>query len=64
MFVDEAEETWPRFLEDYARGAWKPEYRAEEKPDLSLAPAPRFDLLDVSKYHALSLIHISEPTSG
>ncbi len=55
IFVEEAEETWPRFLADFAAGSWKSEYHADEKPDLRLAPAPRFDLLDVSKYHALTL---------
>jgi radical SAM superfamily enzyme YgiQ (UPF0313 family) len=55
VFVDEAEETWPHFLRDFATGSWKSEYRAQEKPDISLAPAPRFDLLDVSKYHALTI---------
>ena len=55
VFVDEAEETWPHFLADFAAGSWKSEYRAERKPDLSQAPAPRFDLLDVSKYHALTI---------
>jgi radical SAM superfamily enzyme YgiQ (UPF0313 family) len=55
LFVDEAEETWPVFLEDFAAGRAKTEYRAQQKPDLTLAPMPRFDLLDVSKYHALTI---------
>jgi radical SAM superfamily enzyme YgiQ (UPF0313 family) len=55
VFVGEAEETWPRFLADCAAGTWKSEYRADEKPDLTSAPMPRFDLLDVSKYHALTV---------
>ena len=55
LFVGEAEETWPAFLRDWALGAWKAEYRAEEKPDLSLAPKPRFDLLKVDRYHALTI---------
>ncbi|MDH3519991.1 MAG: B12-binding domain-containing radical SAM protein [Myxococcales bacterium] len=55
LFVDEAEETWPVFLADFAAGSWKTEYRAAEKPDLTLSPMPRFDLLDVSRYHALTI---------
>lgn len=55
LFIDEAEETWPRFLEDFAAGAWKTEYRPDEKPDLSLSPVPRFDLLRVDRYHALTI---------
>jgi len=55
LFVDEAEETWPVFLADFAAGTWKTEYRPAEKPDLSLSPVPRFDLLKVDRYHALTI---------
>jgi radical SAM superfamily enzyme YgiQ (UPF0313 family) len=55
LFVDEAEETWPRFLEDFAAGCPREEYRPAEKPDLSNAPMPRFDLLRVDRYHALTI---------
>lgn len=55
LFIDEAEETWPRFLEEYADGRHASEYRAEEKPDMTKAPAPRFDLLEVDRYHALTI---------
>jgi radical SAM superfamily enzyme YgiQ (UPF0313 family) len=55
IFVDEAEETWPRFLEDFAEGTPKTEYRAHEKPDMTRAPMPRFDLLAVDRYHALTI---------
>ncbi len=55
LFVDEAEETWPQFLRDFAAGSWRDEYRAAEKPDLRLAPMPRFDLLQVDRYHALTV---------
>jgi radical SAM superfamily enzyme YgiQ (UPF0313 family) len=55
LFVDEAEETWPRFLEDFAAGVPKPEYGATEKPYLSLSPVPRLDLLKVDRYHALTI---------
>jgi radical SAM superfamily enzyme YgiQ (UPF0313 family) len=55
LFVDEAEETWPVFLRDFAAGAWQSEYRPAEKPDLSLSPLPRFDLLHVDRYHAMTI---------
>jgi radical SAM superfamily enzyme YgiQ (UPF0313 family) len=50
LFVGEAEETWPAFLRDYAAGSWKAEYEADEKPDLSNPPMPRFDLMPVDRY--------------
>ncbi len=55
LFVEEAEETWPRFLRDFEAGQPKPEYRASEKPDLTNSPTPRFDLLKVDRYHALTI---------
>ncbi len=55
LFVDEAEETWPQFIRDFEAGVWKSEYRPEEKPDLTLSPTPRFDLLNVDRYHALTI---------
>ncbi|MGE4605125.1 MAG: radical SAM protein [Myxococcota bacterium] len=55
LFVDEAEETWPRFLRDFEAGIHSKEYRAADKPDLSEAPTPRFDLLHVDRYHALTI---------
>jgi radical SAM superfamily enzyme YgiQ (UPF0313 family) len=55
LFVDESEETWPRFLHDFEAGTWKSEYRPDEKPDMTLSPTPRFDLLEVDRYHALTI---------
>jgi radical SAM superfamily enzyme YgiQ (UPF0313 family) len=55
LFVEEAEETWPRFLNDFARGCPLEEYGADEKPDLTRSPTPRFDLLHVDRYHALTI---------
>jgi radical SAM superfamily enzyme YgiQ (UPF0313 family) len=55
LFVDEAEETWPQFLRDYEAGAWQAEYLPADKPDLTAAPMPRFDLLQVDRYHALTI---------
>ncbi|MGH0028423.1 MAG: radical SAM protein [Myxococcota bacterium] len=55
LFQGEAEETWPRFLADFAAGSWQKRYAPEELPDLSASPMPRFDLLDVGRYHALTI---------
>jgi radical SAM superfamily enzyme YgiQ (UPF0313 family) len=55
LFVDEAEETWPLFLRDFEAGSWKTEYRADEKPDMTLSPMPRFDLVEVDRYHAMTI---------
>jgi radical SAM superfamily enzyme YgiQ (UPF0313 family) len=50
LFLNEAEETWPAFLADLARGEFQPSYACGEKPDVTLIPAPRFDLVDVRDY--------------
>jgi radical SAM superfamily enzyme YgiQ (UPF0313 family) len=55
IFPGEAEETWPAFLRDFEAGRWKTEYRPDEKPDMTLSPMPRFDLLDVGRYHAMTI---------
>jgi radical SAM superfamily enzyme YgiQ (UPF0313 family) len=55
VFADEAEETWPQFLDEYKAGTWKPEYRPLEKPDLTASPMPRFDLLKIDRYRAMTI---------
>ncbi len=55
VFVDEAEYSWPRFLEDYAAGSWKPEYRQLEKPNMHDSPLPRFDLLKLDRYRTMTI---------
>ncbi len=55
LFVGEAEETWPRFLKDFALGLPQAEYHEREKPDLTQAPPPRFDLLKLDRYEAVTL---------
>jgi radical SAM superfamily enzyme YgiQ (UPF0313 family) len=49
VVLGEAEETWPRVVEDAARGALAPVYSAERPPRIDGLPAPRYDLLDRSK---------------
>jgi radical SAM superfamily enzyme YgiQ (UPF0313 family) len=50
IFIGEAEETWPRFLEDWEQGRAERRYEQEEKTDLTTVPPPRLDLLKMSKY--------------
>jgi len=45
LVIGEAEETWPRLLDDAARGALAPEYRAASPPSLAGLPEPRRDLI-------------------
>ena len=49
IFVGEAEETWPRFLEDWARGE-QARYEQAEKTDMTKVPLPRYDLVPIHKY--------------
>jgi len=53
--LNEAEITLPRFLDDLERGIPKHIYETEEFPEISLAPMPMWELLDVKKYASLSL---------
>jgi len=53
VFINEAELTWPRFLDDWERGAAKSEYVQVEKPDLGATPPPRWDSVAhrLTEYH-------------
>ena len=56
IVVGEGEPVWPELMHDLLRGEVKPRYDARERPfDLSLAPMPRFDLLDTSRYNRLTV---------
>ena len=50
IFVGEAEETWPQFLEEWQRGAHRPRYEQAAKTDMTRVPAPRLDLLKMRHY--------------
>jgi len=52
LFIGEAEETWPRFLQDLLAGVPKAEYRQIEKLDLGTSPMPDWDSIatDIPKY--------------
>ncbi len=51
----EAELLMPQLLADLAQGKTGMVYKAEEKPDLSFTPVPRFDLLRPSDYLSISI---------
>ncbi len=50
IFIGEAEETWPLFLEDWARGEHKSRYEQSERTDMTTVPTPRVDLLEMRHY--------------
>ena len=51
VFVGEAETTWPKFLDDFARGkSTDKRYQQSAPTDMLQAPRPRFDLLKVDRY--------------
>ncbi len=51
----EAEMLMPQLLEDLQQGKTGIIYKAEEKPDLSFSPLPRFDLLNPVDYLSISV---------
>ena len=53
--LDEVEETFRNFLRDLENGTARAVYRAPRKPDMSTAPVPRFDLIDMHEYHSMCL---------
>jgi radical SAM superfamily enzyme YgiQ (UPF0313 family) len=50
IFIGEAEQTWPRFLEEWARGDHRPRYAQDERTDMTTVPTPRYDLLKMRNY--------------
>ncbi|NEO84526.1 MAG: B12-binding domain-containing radical SAM protein [Spirulina sp. SIO3F2] len=55
LILDEGEITLPMFAEAIARGETSGTFRAEEKPDVTITPVPRFDLLDFDAYNEMSV---------
>ena len=51
--LDEAELTLPPFLRDLEQGCARHVYRSPEKPDITLTPIPRFELVDTSLYETM-----------
>ncbi|HWF85665.1 MAG TPA: radical SAM protein [Vicinamibacterales bacterium] len=50
IFVGEAEETWPQFLEDWRRGTPRDRYEQAMRTDMTRVPVPRYDLLEMGRY--------------
>jgi radical SAM superfamily enzyme YgiQ (UPF0313 family) len=55
LFYGECEKVWPEFLYDWKNGNHKKSYNGGFDINLSESPAPRWDLIDISKYHALTI---------
>jgi radical SAM superfamily enzyme YgiQ (UPF0313 family) len=55
VVVGEGEDLIPVLAADLAAGRAQPVYRESEKPDLTSAPVPRYDLLKPNAYHQMSL---------
>ena len=53
--LNEAETTLPPFLEDLAQGKPKHIYRDAARPDITLTPPPRLDLLRRKRYSTMAL---------
>src|SRR3954451_20764692 len=50
IFIGEAEETWPQFLEEWATGSHAARYEQSQKSDMTRVPTPRFDMLKMRHY--------------
>ncbi|MCM1983345.1 B12-binding domain-containing radical SAM protein [Lyngbya confervoides] len=55
LVLDEGEVTLPLFLEALARGDASGLFRSAEKPDVTLTPIPRYDLLEMDAYDNMSV---------
>lgn len=55
LILDEGECTLPFFLEALTKGEKQGVFRSDEKPDVTQTPIPRFDLLDLSTYMAITV---------
>ena len=50
VFIGEAEDTWPQFLNEWRQGLHQVRYEQLEKSDMGKVPTPRFDLLKMKHY--------------
>jgi len=56
VVIGEGEPVWPALIADLLRGELKPVYDARPCPfDLALAPMPRFELLEPTRYNRLTV---------
>jgi radical SAM superfamily enzyme YgiQ (UPF0313 family) len=50
IFVGEADNTWPQFLNEWEQGRHKSRYEQPDKTDMARLPLPRVDLLKSDRY--------------
>ena len=50
IFIGEAENTWPQFLDDWNDGRHQARYEQSEATDMTKVPTPRFDLMKSRHY--------------
>jgi radical SAM superfamily enzyme YgiQ (UPF0313 family) len=50
IFVGEAEQTWPSFLQEWQQSLHQPRYEQGESTDMTCVPTPRLDLLKMQHY--------------
>jgi radical SAM superfamily enzyme YgiQ (UPF0313 family) len=55
LFLGEAENCLPQFLEDWQSGNPRCFYSSQEFPDLQLSPIPSWELLDLRRYNQMSI---------
>ncbi|MEB3261444.1 MAG: radical SAM protein, partial [Cyanobacteriota bacterium] len=55
LILDEGEITLPMFVEALQQGEESGWFRASEKPDVTLTPVPRFDLLNMEAYSEMAI---------
>ena len=55
LILDEGELTLPLFVEAIAKGETNGTFRATEKPDVTITPIPRYDLLELDAYDSMSV---------
>jgi radical SAM superfamily enzyme YgiQ (UPF0313 family) len=55
IFIGEAENTVPVFIEELERGEAKPIYRTDERPSLNCSPIPDFHLAELDLYSDMSV---------
>lgn len=55
LILDEGEITLPLFVEAISRGETHGVFRSSEKPNVTITPIPRYDLLELDAYDSMSV---------
>jgi radical SAM superfamily enzyme YgiQ (UPF0313 family) len=53
--LGEAEDVMPQLVEDLKHGMLRPIYQAEDRPDITRVPAPRWDLVNLKHYVTMAV---------